>query len=177
MRLDPGLIAELSRRTEGWAASLQLVRAALHDRDPVGIRTFIGSLSGAEGHLYDYLAEEVVGDLPAGLQDFLMRTSLLETVDLDLGPVAAEVTVVIAKDFIAEGERLGMFGRRAVHTRYSVRAHPLVREFLQTRIERSVGAASVAEIHQRIAEAAEALDWRIATHHYLASADEPNARR
>src|SRR5207247_6549917 len=33
MSLDSGLIAELSRRTEGWAASLQLVRAALHDRD------------------------------------------------------------------------------------------------------------------------------------------------
>ena len=85
------LIAELSRRTEGWAASLQLVHAALHDRDAAGIRAFIRSLSGAEGHLYDYLAEEVVGDLSDELQDFLMKTSLLDTVDLVLGPVAAGV--------------------------------------------------------------------------------------
>ena len=67
MRLEPSLLAELGRRTEGWAASLQLVRAALHDRDPGQVRAFISSLSGAEGHLYEYLAEEVIGELPDDL--------------------------------------------------------------------------------------------------------------
>ncbi|HKB27839.1 MAG TPA: hypothetical protein VKC59_02350, partial [Candidatus Limnocylindrales bacterium] len=177
MRLEPGLIAELSRRTEGWAASLQLVRTALHDRDPGQVRAFINSLSGAEGHLYDYLAEEVVGDLPPPLQDFLMRTSLLETIDLDLGPVAADVAVATTRNLIDEGERLGLFGRRGALTRYQVRAHPLVREFLQARLARSAGPAGVIEIHRRVAAAAEALDWRIATHHYLASGDEPSACR
>ena len=92
MRLEPAVLAELRRRTEGWAASLQLVRAALHDRDPGQVRAFISSLSGAEGHLYEYLAEEVVGELPDDLQQFLMRTSLLETVDLVLGPVRLRST-------------------------------------------------------------------------------------
>src|SRR5207247_234962 len=58
-----------------------------------------------------------------------------------------------------------------------VRAHPLVREFLQARLLRSVGADSVVDIHRRVAEAAEALNWRVATHHYLASGDEASARR
>ncbi|HTK45076.1 MAG TPA: AAA family ATPase, partial [Patescibacteria group bacterium] len=84
MALEPAVLAELGRRTEGWAASLQLVRSALHDRNPTQVRSFISSLSGAEGHLYEYLAEEVIGDLPADLQQFLMRTSLLDTVDLTL---------------------------------------------------------------------------------------------
>src|SRR6185295_15139499 len=48
MRLEPAVLAELSRRTEGWAASLQLVRSAIHDRSPAQIRSFISSLSGAE---------------------------------------------------------------------------------------------------------------------------------
>src|SRR5689334_11623887 len=91
LRLEPAVLAELNRRTEGWAASLQLVRAAIHDRNPSQVRTFISSLSGAEGHLYEYLAEEVIGDLPDDLQQFLMRTSILETVDLVLGPIAAGV--------------------------------------------------------------------------------------
>ena len=177
MRLEPGLVAELSRRTEGWAASLQLVRTALHDRDPGQVRAFIRSLSGAEGHLYDYLAEEVIADLPTELQDFLMRTSLLETVDLELGPIAANVALTAAKNLIDEGERLGLFGRRGPQTRHQVRAHPLVRDFLQARLARSVGGPGLLEIHGRIAAAAESIDWRVATHHYLAAGDETAARR
>lgn len=177
MPLEPGLIAELSRRTEGWAASLQLVRTALHDRDPSQVRAFIRSLSGAEGHLYDYLAEEVVGDLAPELQQFLMRTSLLETVDLTLGPVTAEVSMSTASRLMDEGEALGLFGRPGPQTRHQVRAHPLVREFLQARLLRSVGRPAVAEIHRRAARTAESLDWRIAGHHYLAAGDDDDARR
>jgi DNA-binding SARP family transcriptional activator len=177
MRLEPALIAELSQRTEGWAASLQLVRSALHDRNPAQIRAFVRSLSGAEGHLYDYLAEEVVGDLPEELQQFLMRTSILETIDLVLGPVAAGVTATAAGHLMDEGERLGLFGRRGPNTRHQVRAHPLVREFLQSRLLRSDGAPGVAEIHRRSAKAAESLDWRFASQHYLAAGDEDDARR
>ena len=177
MRLEPGLIAELSRRTEGWAASLQLVRTALHDRDAAQIRAFVRSLSGAEGHLYDYLAEEVVGDLSSELQQFLMRTSLLETVDLTLGSVAADVTPAIAAQLMDEGEQVGLFGRRGPHTRHQVRAHPLVREFLEARLVRSIGRPAVAEIHRRTAVAAETIDWRTAGHHYLAAGDEDDARR
>src|SRR5258706_4427733 len=177
MRLEPALIAELSRRTEGWAASLQLVRTAIHDRDPGQIRAFIRSLSGAEGHLYDYLAEEVVADLSTELQDFLMRTSLLEIVDLELGPIAADVSPNAVKNLIDEGERLGLFGRRGPQTRHQVRAHPLVRDFLQARLARSIGGPGLLDIHRRIATVAESIDWRVATHHYLAAGDEIAARR
>jgi ATP/maltotriose-dependent transcriptional regulator MalT/DNA-binding SARP family transcriptional activator len=177
MRLEPSVVAELRRRTEGWAASLQLVRAALHDRDPGQVRAFIASLSGAEGHLYEYLAEEVVGELPGELQEFLMQTSLLDTVDLVLGPVAAKVAEPEARGLIEEGERQGLFGRGGPNTRYVVRAHPLVRDFLQARLARSVGDAGVRAIHLRIARAAESLDWRISGRHYLASGHEDDARR
>jgi LuxR family transcriptional regulator, maltose regulon positive regulatory protein len=177
MRLEPAVLAELSRRTEGWAASLQLVRAALHDRDPGQVRSFISSLSGAEGHLYEYLAEEVVGDLPAELQQFLMRTSVLETIDLSLGPVAAEIDEAETRGFIEDGERHGLFGRGDPNTRHLVRAHPLVRDFLQARLARWIGDDGVRAIHLRVARAAEALDWRISARHYLASGHEDDARR
>jgi LuxR family maltose regulon positive regulatory protein len=177
MRLEPAVLTELRRRTEGWAASLQLVRAALHDRDPGQVRAFISSLSGAEGHLYEYLAEEVIGDLPADLQQFLMRTSLLETVDLVLGPVAADVDEAAARHLIEDGERHGLFGRGGPNTRHVVRAHPLVRDFLQARLSRSIGDEGVRGIHLRIARAAESLDWRVAGRHYLASGDTEDAHR
>lgn len=177
MRLEASVLSELRRRTEGWAASLQLVRAALHDRNPAQVRAFISSLSGAEGHLYEYLAEEVVGDLPTELQDFLMRTSVLETVDLTLGPVAAEASVAETTRFIEEGERQGLFGKGGPNTRHVARAHPLVRDFLLSRLARSTGDDGVRAIHLRVARAAEPVDWRIAGSHYLAAGQEDDARR
>jgi DNA-binding SARP family transcriptional activator/tetratricopeptide (TPR) repeat protein len=177
MRLEPAVLLELSRRTEGWAASLQLVRAALHDRNATEVRTFISSLSGAEGHLYEYLAEEVIGDLSPELQQFLMRTSLLETVDLRLGPVAAGISEDETRAMIDEAERHGLFGRGGPNTRHVARAHPLVRDFLQARLERSIGPAGITEIHLEVARAAERIDWEVASRHYLAGAREEDARR
>src|SRR3989442_14167553 len=56
--LEPDVLTELARRTEGWAASLTLVQAALRERSPSETRSFIRGLSGARDELHDYLAEE-----------------------------------------------------------------------------------------------------------------------
>jgi DNA-binding SARP family transcriptional activator len=175
--LERVLIAELSKRTEGWAASLQLVRAALHDRDPVQARAFIGSLSGAEGHLYDYLAEEVIGDLPTPLQEFLMRTSILETIDVDLGSVAAGIPPDRVRAHIAEAETLGLVSKRGGHARQQARAHPLVREFLRARLTRSIEPAALRVLHHSVARAADGSDWLLAARHYHAAGDNAAARR
>jgi ATP/maltotriose-dependent transcriptional regulator MalT len=175
MRLEPSMLAELSRRTEGWAASLQLVRAALHDRDPGQVRSFISSLSGAEGHLYEYLAEEVIGELPDDLQQFLMRTSVLETIDLTLGPVAADVTVEEAKRLIDEGERHGLLGRGGFRSRHKVRAHPLVRDFLYARLAAVLGSEGRRAIHMRVARAAVTADWQVAAQQFVAAGSADDA--
>jgi ATP/maltotriose-dependent transcriptional regulator MalT/DNA-binding SARP family transcriptional activator len=175
--LEPSIIAELSRRTEGWVASLQLVRTAIRDRDRSEIRAFVRSLSGAEGDLYDYLAEEVVGELAPEFQQFLMRTSLLEIIDPLLGGVAATTADEPTRELIREGEVLGLFSRTGPNARDQVRAHPLVRDFLQARLLRLVGPAEVIRIHRVIAQAAESMDWRIAGHHFVAAGDRDDARR
>jgi LuxR family maltose regulon positive regulatory protein len=177
LALEPSVVAELSRRTEGWAASLQLVRTAIRDRTPSEIRSFVNSLSGAEGELYDYLAEEVVGELSQELQQFLMRTSLLDIVEPLLGSVAAETSPEETRAAIVEGELIGLFSRNGPQARDQVRAHPLVRDFLQARLLRSVGAEDVAGIHRDVAVAAEPFDWQISCSHYVAAGDLDDARR
>jgi ATP/maltotriose-dependent transcriptional regulator MalT/DNA-binding SARP family transcriptional activator len=177
LALDASVVAELSRRTEGWAASLQLVRTAIRDRTPSEIRAFVNSLSGAEGELYDYLAEEVVGELSGEMQQFLMRTSLLDVVEPILGSVAAEISPDETRAAIAEGELIGLFSRTGPQARDQVRAHPLVRDFLQARLQRSLGEETVAKIHLAVAVAAEPIDWRIAGHHYVAANHLDDARR
>ena len=43
--LEPDVLADVAARTEGWAASLQLVQAALRDRSPAEIRRFVRGLT------------------------------------------------------------------------------------------------------------------------------------
>ena len=90
--LDPESLDLLNRRSEGWAASLQLVHAAVRDRTSAEARDFIRGLSGGQDELYDYLAEEVVGDLSHGHQEFLMRTSILQVVTAQGAAVLADLT-------------------------------------------------------------------------------------
>lgn len=163
--LEADVLADLSRRTDGWAASLQLVQAAIRGRTGGEIRNFVGSISGAEGDLYDYLAEEVVGDLPDDLQDFLMRTSVLESIDATLAALATDLQRDEAAAQIRQLERTGLLGRRGEGGRALHRFHPLVREFLQHRLVRALGAERVREHHLRIARGAGS-DWKLAAHHY-----------
>ena len=49
--LEPDVLADLADRTEGWAASLEMVNAALRDRSPVEVRAFVHGMTGAHGEL------------------------------------------------------------------------------------------------------------------------------
>ncbi|HET7703215.1 MAG TPA: hypothetical protein VFK35_07435, partial [Candidatus Limnocylindrales bacterium] len=137
--LEPDVLAELTTRTEGWAASLTLVQAALRERSPAETRAFIRGLSGARDELHDYLAEEVVGDLSEMHQQFLMRTSILQRVTPELAQVATGMSAIEVQSMISEAERLGMLGRRANRRSSAQGYHPLVREFLEERLNAAVG--------------------------------------
>ena len=169
--LEPDVLADVAARTEGWVASLQLVQAALRDRTPAEIRRFVRSLSGADQELYDYLAEEVVGDLPEDLQQFLMRTSILQTVTANLARVVAEVDVAEVGRLTAAAERLTLLTRPSRSSQGPQRYHPLVREFLEARLRLSSGGATITGLHRKAAEAAAAIDWRVAAHHYREAGD------
>ncbi len=175
--LAPDVAADLSRRTEGWAASLALVHTAVRGRDRTEVRRFVRSLNGAEGDLYDYLAEEVVGDLDADLQTFLMRTSVLETVTPELAGVAASLDETEAKARIARVEAYGLLVRIGGSSRFGHRYHPLVRDFLVHRLEGSVERVELQGIHGRIAAWAETRDWQLACRHHARAGDPASVVR
>jgi ATP/maltotriose-dependent transcriptional regulator MalT/DNA-binding SARP family transcriptional activator len=175
--LEPDVLSELAQRTEGWAASLTLVQAALRERSPAETRSFVRTLSGAHDELHDYLAEEVVGDLPDIQQQFLMRTSLLQRVTPELAQVATGLDASEVASMITEAERLGLLGRRAKRRTAEQRYHPLVREFLEDRLRRDIGDASVMALNLTIARWAEPTDWRTAAHHFAEAADSDGVTR
>jgi ATP/maltotriose-dependent transcriptional regulator MalT len=175
--LDQALLADLTRRTDGWAACLQLVQAALRNRSGVEIRDFVEGLTGATGDLHDYLAEEVVGDLQPATQRFLMRAALLQSVFPKLAAVVGEIDDIEAGRQVAKAEHLGLLSRRSNTHAGGRRYHPLVQEFLEARLRREVGDEEIVRLHRLIAQHAAASDWRLAAHHFAAAGDIDDLHR
>jgi LuxR family transcriptional regulator, maltose regulon positive regulatory protein len=75
-------VASLAERTEGWAAGLQL--AALSMKERSDIAGFIKAFTGSQVYIAEYLVEEVLKQQPQDVQEFLLKTSLLERMNAGL---------------------------------------------------------------------------------------------
>ncbi len=174
--LDGDLLAQVDARTEGWAASLQLLHSSIRGRSAHEIRAFVRSLSGAQGVLYDFLAEEVVAELRPEMQRALIHASLLEHVVPEhliaiFAPGREPRTRGEIVRLMEEAERLGLLARGGEGST-ALRFHPLLRDFLQRQLHQTVSEEELRAIHGRVARAAESDDWLAACHHYI-EADEP----
>ncbi len=75
-------LAAVQQRTEGWAAGLELLAHSLHHCDDV--TSLLESFTGSDRYILDYLMEEVVQRQPAEIQDFLLKTSVLDRLSAPL---------------------------------------------------------------------------------------------
>src|SRR5438876_1170077 len=74
--------ALLHQRTEGWAAGLRLAAISLAAHpDP---ERFVAEFSGSDRTVAEYLIAEMLERQPPGVQDLLLRTSLLDRVNGEL---------------------------------------------------------------------------------------------
>lgn len=76
LQLSADDIAALENRTEGWIVGLQLAAISLQGQKDS--TEFIHSFTGSHRFVLDYLVEEVLHQQPAGVQTFLLRTSILD---------------------------------------------------------------------------------------------------
>jgi LuxR family transcriptional regulator, maltose regulon positive regulatory protein len=83
-------VAALQQRTEGWVAALQMAALSLAGQNgPADRHAFVTSFAGEHRYVADYLAEEVISRQPEPVQEFLMRTAILERMT---APLCAAVT-------------------------------------------------------------------------------------
>lgn len=75
LNLSSADIAVLETRTEGWVAGLQM--AALSMQGRTDITHFLNSFSGSHRYILDYLLDEVLQQQPPDIQEFLLKTSIL----------------------------------------------------------------------------------------------------
>ena len=174
--LDPAELVELERRTEGWAASLQLVEFSLRERPtPEERRRFIQSITATrDSDLFDFLAEEVLDQQPEETRNFLLSTSILQQITPEVAERLAGVHD--GRKELTDLEQRGLFTNRLDEVRY--RYHNLFREFLERRLIAERSEAEVVGLHIHAASYFETTEqWPEAIHHYLRAGLQRQAAR
>jgi len=176
--LDATELAELERRTEGWAASLQLVEVSLRERrTPEERRSFIQSITATtDSDLVEFLAEEVLDQQPTPLRQFLLTTSILHRITPELASrlSGSDDGARILTDL----EGRGLFIYRLGSQDSSYRYHGLFRGFLERRLTLERAPGEVAALHIHAASYFETTQsWPEAIHHYLKAGLQPQAAR
>jgi DNA-binding SARP family transcriptional activator len=143
--LPPEELARLARRTEGWAAGLQLFHLATRGRPPEERRRLLGELginSRLARDMRDYLARNVLDQLPTDLRRFLVETSVL-------GRLSAPLCDQLlgrndSREVLADLERRRLFTHRLPEDGW-YRYHEVLRSHLQAVLLEDVGAAALRD--------------------------------
>ncbi len=147
--LTPEEAALLTRRTGGWAAGLQLFHLATRDKSPARRRAVLDQLRSGSRLVREYLARNVIEELPAELREFLVETCVLGTItgalcDRLIGRTgSAEV--------LGELEHLQVF-TSAVDDRGTYRYHEALRAHLEGLLVERVGETEAANRWRRAAD-------------------------
>lgn len=150
-------VAEVLERTRGWPAGAALMlRSHSHGEGAA-------PLAASQELLYDYLATEVLEELPAELQEFATEVSILAELTPEL--CAAVTLRDDARSMLRSLYRQDMFVTAIDTTLPVLRMHDLFRDFLQARLE-STAAAKVPTLHERAATAEPSVPRAIG--HYIA---------
>jgi LuxR family maltose regulon positive regulatory protein len=148
--LSPETTRALQERTDGWITSLQMAAISLKDQaDPA---TLLANLEGKSHYLSDFLAEEVLDRQPGEIRQFLLRSSILESLS---GPLCRAVVKPDAQPgygavMLNRLEHANLFIRALDEKHEWFRYHPLFVDFLR-QVQAEVNRAEIPELHKRAA--------------------------
>jgi DNA-binding SARP family transcriptional activator len=143
--LTPEDLAALTRGTEGWAAGLQLFHLATHGKPVHESRRILGELRTRSRLVREYLARNVIEELPEALRAFLLETCVLDRMS---GRLCDELLGVSASEQVLEElERRQIFTYRLEEGWW--RYHEVLRSHLQVQLVQTVGEADARERHRR----------------------------
>ncbi len=131
-----GLSAEdidlLQAKTEGWVAGLQLVALSIPAQPHAS--SFVAHLTGSQRRIADFLMNEVLRQQPAHVQEFLLKTSVLERLcaPLCLSLLGDEGDCV--RETLDYLEQMNLFLIPLDDERQWYRYHHLLTDFLRDRL-------------------------------------------
>ena len=169
-------ITALENRTEGWIAGLQL--AAISMQGHKDAADFIKSFTGSHHFVMDYLVEEVLQQQPESVQNFLLRTSILNRL---CGPLCDAVLLnssASAQETLEYIEQANLFIVPLDNERRWYRYHHLFADLLQQRLYQSIASSTgdaqsrVNELHIRASQWYEDNSLEIEAFHHAAAAND-----
>ncbi|MAT42134.1 MAG: hypothetical protein CL609_07315 [Anaerolineaceae bacterium] len=170
LNLEDEMISVLEKRTEGWAAGLQLAGLALQSNpNPL---LFIKKFSGSHRYVIDYLVEEVLRIQTPEIQDFLNRTALLKRFNMELCQVISHNPNT--PKILQHIERANLFLVPLDDYREWYRYHHLFSEVLKA----GLSPQDASKVHTQAAQWFEEKGLLSdAIYHYLEIQDVANASR
>lgn len=149
-------VAQLEARTEGWVAGLQFSGLSLHKHRgnqpaPRRISDLSTTISGRDRHVVDYLLSEVLAQQPPAVQEFLLKTAILDRLCAELcEALLGSAHSAALLDYV---ERANLFLIPLDQERRWYRYHHLFAELLRDRLHRQAGDEGLRQLHRN------ARDW------------------
>jgi LuxR family transcriptional regulator, maltose regulon positive regulatory protein len=136
----------LTERTDGWAAGLQLAGISLrHQSDTASA---VRSLAGTDRLIAEFLLEEVLDQLEPDLRTFLLQTSVLDWLSVDL--CDAVTGTDNARAMLGELEDRSLFVIPLDLSRTNFRYHHLFADLLRYQLKSEDPSAALT-VHRRAA--------------------------
>ncbi len=129
--LSPAVVAELEKRTEGWAVGLQMAYLCWNDSGQV--ESWLEGITSQNQYLDSYFSEEVIECWPEDIREFLESTSLLISLN---GPLCDAIMERKDSQSILQSlAEANAFLQPMDKVRRSYRYHPLMAEYLRKSLE------------------------------------------
>lgn len=145
--VPPTELAVLARRTEGWAAGLQLFHLATRGKSADERRRILGGVGSSTRLLREYLARNVLAELPDELRRFLVDTCVLVRLTGDLCDELLDRRGSAL--LLEELARRQLFTVVVDESEGSYRYHEVLRSHLDRMLVEEVGEAEARRRHQR----------------------------
>ena len=153
--LDYAIIMKLNERVEGWPAGLRLAVLSVMDTDDQSV-WLSNSQMQSDQFFTEYLFSEVLQQQSEPVQDFLLRTAIMDRFCVDLylalqdsgDPVASRLP---SQPILAEISEANLFIIPLDETDGWYRYHHLFQDMLRQKLLAQVGQQGVTDIHRQAA--------------------------
>jgi LuxR family maltose regulon positive regulatory protein len=144
LNLPKEVITALATRTEGWAAGLQLAALALRGR--ADYTSFFQEFTGGHRYILGFFIDEVLARQPEAVQNFLLKTSILQRL---CGPLCDAVTGETGShDMLEMLQRDNLFTVPLDDHEEWYRYHHLFQDVLRLRLQKA-HADLIPSLHHR----------------------------
>lgn len=147
--VPPDDLAILARRTEGWAAGLQLFHLATRGKSADERRRIVAAVGSSSRLVREYLTWNVMADLRADLREFLVETCVLGRLTGSLCDRLLDRTG--SRRLLDELFRRQIFTVELDEADGSYRYHEVLRSHLDRMLVERVGEAAARERYRRAA--------------------------